>query len=60
MKELAKKILYAVYQPETDENIEIVTEVLSSESTMKDTDICDALGIERRWNRAQIRRVLSN
>ncbi|MEM8506215.1 MAG: hypothetical protein AAF717_00235 [Bacteroidota bacterium] len=57
--EIAKKILYATYQKASKKNIAIVIEVLKSESTNKETDICDALGITRRWNRAEIRGVLA-
>lgn len=59
MQELAKKILFQIYQPETPENIEKVVEVLNADEVGMDTDICDVLGIPRRHNRAQIRKVLN-
>ncbi|CAL2108201.1 hypothetical protein T190115A13A_60196 [Tenacibaculum sp. 190524A02b] len=59
MKELAKKILYQVYQKETPTNIKKVVKILKTDETDPATDICDVLGIERRHNRAEIRKVIS-
>tara|TARA_R110002020_G_scaffold169689_1_gene359019 strand:+ start:398 stop:592 length:195 start_codon:yes stop_codon:yes gene_type:complete len=63
MEEIARKVLYAAYQKETPakiRNVITILEIDEIDSTSKATEICDMLGIPRRTNRAEIRKVLNS
>lgn len=63
MEEIAKRILYQVYVGETKRNINIVVKWLEYRKRNNgidvSTEICDDLDIQRKYNRAEIRKVLT-
>lgn len=59
IEEIITNILNVTYCPNNKENRNKVRTILISDSTNKETDICDILEIERRWNRSAIREFLS-
>lgn len=56
-KKLAKEILRATYQRESEKLINYVSKLIESGAT--GNDICDSLMIERRHNRAVINNILA-
>lgn len=57
---LAKNLLFQLDQEITIANMHTVVEVLESNSVKKDHDICKALGIVKKYNRAFIKRFIKS
>lgn len=55
----AKDLLFQFDKKPSIENIEIIVKILESNSNRKDHEICDALGIVKKYNRAVIRIMLN-